>query len=67
METLSDKEVSPDNEKSNNGFYWSKDIKQFIKDLKKSAYQDWCDGNLGLAAYHRELERIDKHAGEKLI
>ena len=35
MKTLKEKEMKPDNKKEDNGFYWSKDVKQFIKDIEE--------------------------------
>ena len=33
--TLSEKEIKRDNEKEDNGFFWSKDVKKAVKRLKE--------------------------------
>ena len=35
MKTLNEKEIKPDNKKEDNGFYWSKDVRKAVKELKK--------------------------------
>ena len=47
MKTLKEKEMKPDNKKEDNGFYWSKDVKQFIKDiiLEIENAQTGCSGS----------------------
>jgi len=60
--TLSDKLNEADNNKKDNGFYWEKDVKEFIKELKEEFKNSpWTE--------IRKLifQKINKLAGDKLI
>ena len=56
---LSEKEIKPDNKKKDNGFYWSKDIKEVVEKFTKRF-----KSNITVISKRKFLDGIKEDFGE---
>ena len=64
--SLSDKLVEADNKRKDNGFYFEKDVKEAVNELKEIVIE-WDGLYLQTTDGRGLLDKIDKIFGEKLI